>query len=65
MENVKALNEYLITGKRTTQVTEDSWERHVLNLKVTKETTVEQIVHWIETKQLDKGTIKLYFLENI
>lgn len=61
--------EFVASFVRTIQVSPDDWELETLNLKLTEETTIGEIVYWINTYRADKNrlipNIKITALENM
>ena len=55
----------VVIASKTVQITENSWERQNCLLEVNKQTTVDEIIQWVNRMQADKYSIKLYPVDEI
>lgn len=55
--------EYLITGMKTVQVSEDEWERQSVPAKCDDNLTVGAIFQWVAREGIDPRTIRVHVLK--
>lgn len=54
------MKDYIVTAKATYQTSEYDWERLTITRTVDENTTVKEILDWIERNKADKNTIAIH-----